>query len=524
MNANEKLMDLKKQAMSRKRKVVFDNDGGDVFYYSQDTLPEDLLASRTVPALDAGVDTYVYTTGWGFGIGLHKSNVGSTLVTKRGIAKDNKTGDFLKKGTDCLRITSEYVKKKGTEFFWGMRMNDTHDAGYDHIHMEGNRFKEENPEVMFGKGIKHGAVTAVDYASEKVRDFAVSYIMDVVDRYAVDGVFLDFFRHPIFFRSNAMGEKATLEEMAMMTDFMKNVLEAMNQRRLRDNKYYLIAIRVPDSMDYALDIGLDIETWLKNGYADLLIVSSYLQFNHWTYSTYIARKYGIPVYPSLDESRVQDTVPRYKRNCLKAYYGRIMNVWNAGCDGVFMFNNSGLQDPFHDVVPNNWFDRESGDFRQALKMTGQGKEVVNTQSKRYFTSLRGSGRVAGGSLPHYKYINIPILNRRDPIEVPHQDGADIPITLSDDFEAAAKAGYIPKATFSILVNEKPEGLKVSCNKQFLSYEVIFRQDENAQTGQYLLYGDIPNTILHSGVNLFALSGQKQTLHDCWIDLDYPKKE
>ena len=113
--------------MSRRRDVIFDNDGGDVFYYSSETKPEDLLRSRTVPALDAGVDTYVYTTGWGFGIGLHNSKVGSVLTTKRGIAKDNKTGDFLKLGTDCLRITSEYVKKEGGVFL-GMRMNDTHDA------------------------------------------------------------------------------------------------------------------------------------------------------------------------------------------------------------------------------------------------------------------------------------------------------------------------------------------------------------------------------------------------------------
>jgi len=182
-----------------------------------------------------------------------------------------------------------------------------------------------------------------------------------------------------------------------------------------------------------------------------------------------------------------------------------------------------LQDPYHDVVPNNWFDRESGDFREALKATIKGKEFVNTLSKRYFTSLRGSGRVAGGSLPHYKYINIPILNRQDPIEIPDQSSVDIPITLSDDFEVAAKKGLVPKATFFILVNERPENIKVACNKQFLSYDVIIHQDENVQTSRYLLHGEIPNTIFHRGVNLFTLSGQKQTVHDCWIDLDYPQK-
>ena len=71
--------------------------------------------------------------------------------------------------------------------------------------MRDNRFKQANPDVMLGDGIRHGAVTAVDYLAQKVGDFALAYIMDVVDRYDVDGISLDFFRHPIFFRSNAAG-------------------------------------------------------------------------------------------------------------------------------------------------------------------------------------------------------------------------------------------------------------------------------------------------------------------------------
>ncbi|MGI6561710.1 MAG: hypothetical protein ACOX3Q_03985 [Clostridia bacterium] len=520
MSEYKELMALKEKAMSRRRDVIFDNDGGDVFYYSSETKPEDLLRSRTVPALDAGVDTYVYTTGWGFGIGLHDSKVGSVLTTKRGIAKDNKTGDFLKLGTDCLRITSEYVKKRGVEFFWGMRMNDTHDAGYDNIHMDGNKFKQENPDVWFGKGIKHGAYTAVDYKSEKVREFALAYIMDTVDRYDIDGVFLDFFRHPIFFRSNAMGEKATEEETNLMTDFMEKVYLAMNERRLRDQKYYLIAVRVPDSVEYSLAIGLDIEKWLKKGLVDLFSVASYLQFNDWTYSADLAKKYDVPVYPSLDESRVQDAYSRYKRNCLKAYYGRIMHVWDSGCNGVFMFNNSGLKDPYHNVVPNNWFLDDAGDFRKALEVTARGKDFVNTLSKRYFTSFRGSGRVAGGSLPHARYINIPVLNRKEPIETYKGPANSIPIRISDDLDENRKNRIVPKATFFMTISEQPNDLQIRCNGIPLSYEFTYLQDENADTGQYLLKGILPDGSLRKGQNEFVVSGQSLSVYDLWIDLDY----
>jgi hypothetical protein len=237
----------------------------------------------------------------------------------------------------------------------------------------------------------------------------------------------------------------------------------MNERRLRDQKYYLIAVRVPDSVEYSLAIGLDIEKWLKKGLVDLFSVASYLQFNDWTYSADLAKKYDVPVYPSLDESRVQDAYSRYKRNCLKAYYGRIMHVWDSGCNGVFMFNNSGLKDPYHNVVPNNWFLDDAGDFRKALEVTARGKDFVNTLSKRYFTSFRGSGRVAGGSLPHARYINIPVLNRKEPIETYKGPANSIPIRISDDLDENRKNRIVPKATFFMTISEQPNDLQIRCN-------------------------------------------------------------
>ncbi len=520
MTIQQELTDLKSRCMAKKREVIFDNDGGDVFYYSENVSAENLLASRTKPALDAGLDTYVYTTGWGFGIGLHNSTVGSMLTTKRGIAKDNKTGDYAKMGTDCLRITADYVKARGKEFFWGMRMNDTHDAGYEGIHFEDNRFKIENPDILLGKNIKHGAPTAVDYASEKVRAFGVKYISEVIDSYNPDGVMLDFFRHPVFFRSTGAGLKSTDHERECMTSFIKNVYEAINDRRIRDKKYYLISIRVPDSVEYSYDIGLDLIEWFERGYIDILFVSSYLQFNRWEYSVETAHKYGIPVYPSLDESRVRSEFPRYKRNCLPAYLGRIMNVWSAGCDGVLMFNNSGLRDPYHDVVPNDWFDKDSGDFRLALEATMKGKTAVNTMTKRYFTSFRGSGRVAGGALPHMEYIKIPVLNKYDPIYASVNEKSYIPIVISDDFK-----NVVPKVLFTVMVSEEPSDMILTINGYPVEFSCSeFKSDGNkSETIEYMLQGELSIDIIGTGENMFCITGQNIIIYDLWLDLIYDNK-
>ena len=71
--------------MARERRVIFDNDGGDVAQLCSGTQPDDLIETRTKPAIEAGVDTFIYTTGWGFGIGLHDSRVGSVPRSREGM-------------------------------------------------------------------------------------------------------------------------------------------------------------------------------------------------------------------------------------------------------------------------------------------------------------------------------------------------------------------------------------------------------------------------------------------------------
>ncbi len=515
---------LQRAAMSRRRKVIFDSDGGDTGGLCQGTTAKDLLGVRAEPALDAGIDTYVFTTGMtGFGVCRHDSRIAGLQRTREGHLAENKTADFARHGTDCLRIVSDYVKKRGKEFFWGMRMNDTHDQGYGGVFMVDNCFKRDNPDVMFGKDIKHGAVTAVDYLDGRVTDFAVAYIMDVVDRYGIDGIFLDFFRHPIFFRSNAQGQPATSEEVAAMTSFMRTVKKGLDRRRIARNKYYLVAVRVPDSVEYCRDTGMDIETWLGEELADLLFTASYLQFNNWEYSAELGHRFEAPVYPSLDESRVRSELPRHKRNCVNGYYGRIMNVWEAGCDGVLMFNNSGLRD-MRLNIEQNWFAQNSGSFQEALESTVKGRNHVNCLSKTYFVSFRGVGNVAGGALPHQDYINIPTLNHHAPLVLGQNGQEEVPIRIEDDLDSATAQGRTPTATANIFMLGDPDSVKVGMNGTDLHFaaSVNDRGDLDQGQAEYILTSPLPVSLLRRGENTFTFQCNSAiSLLDMWVDVNYP---
>lgn len=400
---------LKQNARNKTRRVLLDNDGCDTVYECSTADPKELLKQRTLYLSDSKVDTYFYCT-WSSGLGVytHNTKVGSIFNTKDIIFKNNKTQEFIDQGTDCLKIMTQYCNTNNIEIFWTMRMNDVHDnhgAEYSKTMYQSNQFKLDNPDCMiatYGDRPPYGAGTAADFEKEKVRQLVLDSFREVMENYNVDGILLDFFRHPVFFKEPAYGTPATQAQLGIMTELVRNVNMLADELGRKRNRPFLMAVRVPDSVPFCKTIGLDIEKWLKEGLVDLLVTSSYLQLNHWEYSVALGHRYNIPVYPSLDESRVRDENARKSRHTLKAFRGRVMNILNSGADGVFIFNNSGL-------------NRDN--LISCIHEPLNNPTLYADYDKDYFVSIRGVGAVAGSCFPHNKYINIPVLNPHHPIVI-----------------------------------------------------------------------------------------------------------
>jgi hypothetical protein len=112
---------------------------------------------------------------------------------------------------------------------------------------------------------------------------------------------------------------------------------------MKHGKPLLIAVRVPDSVEYCRGIGLDIERWLREGLVDVLITTCYFRLNPWEYSVELGHRYGVPVYASLSESRVNEKVHgevgEFTRDWnTESYRARAMEAWHAGVDDICMFN------------------------------------------------------------------------------------------------------------------------------------------------------------------------------------------
>jgi hypothetical protein len=344
-------------ALQRPRRLLFNNDGNDAVHFPKHLEPtdENFWAQRSTPLLDSHVDSIFYCTNRGIGLVTHRSRVNEMLVKetreKAGPYADkrNIVADLHQRGTDPLKLMSEFCRRHDKELFWSMRMNDIHDA------LNGSMmsaFKKDHPEALFGtprepppyrgysdlwggdKGTVWGGYSGVDYGQAVVRELVHATVAEVLANYDLDGIELDFCRSPVLFKSHAWNRGVTEEEKAALTALVRQI------RRTADScgKPVLLAVHVPDSVDYCLSIGIDLETWLKEGLVDMLILGGDFLLNPWSQSVELGRRHGVKVYCSLTRAPTSANPGYGDRSALECYRGRALRAWDAGSDGLYLFN------------------------------------------------------------------------------------------------------------------------------------------------------------------------------------------
>ena len=473
------------QALNRQRRLIFNNDGNEPVYFCKAATEEELLKSRTSPLAGSQVDSIFYCT-WssGFGLFTHDTKAGQVFNTREAMFKENRTQEFLDHGIDPLRVMVKFGHAHKMEIFWSMRMNDTHDgarAEYGPVMFRANKLKQEHPEYLIGskeKPPKHGAWSAVDYGVPEIRELAFRYCEEVCTNYDVDGIELDFFRHAFFFKCSGPGEPCGETELAQMTDLLRRIRAITETAGRNKGAPILLAVRVPDSVPYCKLIGLDLENWLADGLLDLLIVGGYTQLNPWEYSVKLGHKYGVKVYPSLDEPRVRDAAANQLRASLETYRGRAMNAWAAGADGIYLFN-------FFDPHSPLW--RELGD-----------PKALQSLDRNYFLSPRGPGSMP---VPHQAFLNVPTLNPASPISITTNQPARLALPL-----------YEPRANHGLKDAPKRILLRAQFKKPPAPEQLLFRLNNNELAGGKLaenwLEFELPLALTGQDNNTLEISSRR----------------
>ncbi|MCX6991955.1 MAG: hypothetical protein NT011_02310 [Kiritimatiellaeota bacterium] len=491
-----KLEEMRKEAAHKQRRIIYNNDGDDAVPFKiPQPLVEGFLKQRSTGLIGSQVDTVFYCTMGSMGYAMHRTKVGDIFLTREwrtaGLTRYNLTPDLIKLGTDPLQLIVEFCRQNKIEVFWSMRMNDTHDGhGGDYSPFIFPNFKKNNPEYLFGAENakpRYGEWTAVDYAQPKVREMAFQYAEDVCKNYDVDGVELDFFRHANFFKSVGQGGLASPAELDMMTALMRRIRKMTEAESIKKGKPILLSIRVPDSVEYCRAIGLDLEKWLAEGLVDMLTVTCYFQLNPWEYSVKLGHKYGVPVYASLSDSRVQAGRAKgwpqnFQRGSDLFYRGYAMQAWQSGVDGVYMFN-------YFDPNRPGW--RELGDKKELL-----------VKDKVYFMSPRGYGSPPAGCYVKdgEKFRNTPTLSVEKPIFLRSNQPQKMTLVMAEDFPGAEKRNLRPEITCRLWVKSMAEGdrVDVKMNGRLL---------ENVKASGESLDYRIEPTDVKNGDNVFELTAQ-----------------
>ena len=331
----------------RRRRIIYSNDGGDIFELGAGT-PDGFLAVRMKPVLGTQVDSVFYCTG-ATAIFTHRAEVGETYgnyITDNSEPKpiarqirDNLRA-LAEAGTDPLELVVKFCHQNDLEVFFTHRINDIHDSFND---WELSTWKRQHPEYLMGKpgdwqkypdSDPRSRWSALDFEIPEVCDYLIAIIDDVLGRYDVDGIEIDYFRNSMFFRPNLAFQPATPAQVEILTDFQRRVRAKAYEHGTRRGRPILVAARVPISVKKGLHIGIDTERWLDEHLLDVLVtgLGCFPFTNPVRELVELGHAHNVRVYPSIVASR------KAEQQTIEHSRGAVANFWHAGADGVYLFN------------------------------------------------------------------------------------------------------------------------------------------------------------------------------------------
>ena len=501
--SDAQMKQCRREAAHRRRRIIFNNDGSE-WDYTRKPTAEEYLRINTTGLADSHVDAIFYSTTQHFNHFTHNSKVGELYEDPNDILKG-----LRDQGLDPLQIMIDFCREHDKEIFWSLRVNDEHDAW---VVWGGEQWKANHPECLFGSRDNpppHASWSCVDYAQQSVRDLLFDTIEDVCRRYDIDGIELDFFRQLHCFKKHAWGQPLGDEERDIMNEHMHRIRTMMDEVGKERGRPLLIAARVPDCPEYSRRLALDTEAWLEKDLLDLMVLGGYFWLRPWADSVELARKYDVPVYPSLDGSRVTDTETRELRRSDDAYRAHAANAWNSGVDGIYVFNLNYMRDPADQL----W--RQLGD-----------PDALTELDKIYHLNVMSTGHpstefyLPGGNM----FMTLPRLCPDHPLHVRGGQRFVSSLEVADDL-TADDLEFTPRVTLNVKVTdlENAEQLHVKLNGNELARGPStwrFKQPDD-----WLEFVAEPKT-LKVGPNMFEIIFSAPTdniiciVHDVHLRLEY----
>ena len=370
--AESSMKELRRQAAHRPRRIIYNNDGGDIDTGWNSVTPDEYLARRMEHLAGTQVDSIFWCPGITT-VTIFPSQVAETfdnvisdhfkLPHRAAIVRDNVRG-FMQAGRDPLAMTVVFCRRHDMELLLSYRMNDVHDA---HVCPWGfSQWKRDHPEYLFGRegdNKRFGADnpryvwSGLDYEIPEVRDYIFRIIEDACRRYDLDGLELDWLKVPMFFRPTLDLQPVERKHVKIMNDFVRRLRAMTEQVGRKRGRPLLLSCRVPRTVKHGLAVGLDVTTWLKEDLVDILTIGGgYVPMSMASevrQMADLAHRHDVPLYACISTSGMRGelssaalsssepaSLETWQKGggAIESWRGAAANIWHAGADGVYIFN------------------------------------------------------------------------------------------------------------------------------------------------------------------------------------------
>ncbi len=244
---------------------------------------------------------------------------------------------LYKSGVDPNSCMIERSRKHGISPWISIRMNDVHDAHLARSPLH-SRFWMENRDLWrYPDRFDSWNDRCLDYGKQAVRDHTMALVKEVLVRYDMDGLELDWNRFPLHFRE---GEE--IEQGKVLTEWMAAVRKEVEEAEKRWKHPIRLVVRVPARPEVSLGTGLDAVTWAKEGLIDQVIVCPFwattdldIPVEKWKS---LLKGTGVVVTAGLEALVRSHPAAKAYPNTDDTLRGAAASMLARGSEGIYLFN------------------------------------------------------------------------------------------------------------------------------------------------------------------------------------------
>lgn len=232
-----------------------------------------------------------------------------------------------REGLDWVERLVAETRRRKLEIFWNHRISEVEVLPQGGLAKEADPLKKAHPEwIVPAAWWPYGMW---NLASPELREHKLSVLREIATRYDLDGIQIDFARHvPCL----PVGRQWELREH--ISEFMRMVRRMLLDIASKRGRPFLLAARVPQTVDGCHADGFDIKTWAEQHLVDVLTLGS-RTMDVDVEGVRAAVGDGVQLQPCFDDHHATDG---YRYAPSEVLRGVFANHFQRGANSVVTFN------------------------------------------------------------------------------------------------------------------------------------------------------------------------------------------